>query len=271
VPFSVLMIDDIPDLHVTGAGSGGQFFARWIYVRANDDGTLDFADNHDADGWGYRRVDNITDAILALYREAVGDGVTKDDIFYYVYGTLHDEDYRTRYAADLKKVLPHIPIPDSADRFTAVTDIGRKLADLHLNYEAAQPYPLHLELRTGADPKDRATWRVEKMRWRSKTDRDAIVYNGKLTITGIPSKAHDYMLGARSALDWIIDRYQVKTDPASGIVNDPNDWCDGHDDPTYIVDLIKKITTVSVETMKLVDQLSAMPGDRSIRFDMTLP
>src|SRR6476620_1415913 len=124
-----------------------------------------------------------------------------------------------------------------------------------MNYEAARPYPVDVQLKSGTDCDNRETWRVEKMRWRSKTDRDAIIYNGKVTITGIPAKALDYMLGSRTALEWIIDRYQVKTDKSSGIVNDPNAWCDEHDDPTYIVDLIKKVTTVSVETMKLVDQL----------------
>ena len=222
---------------------------------ADEDGGFDFG-GEEVDQWGYRRVDNITDEILALYRDAVGDELVKDDIFYYVYGILHDPDYRARYAADLKKMLPHIPTPDSADRFVTVAEVGRQLAELHLNYEAAQPYPLDVRLKPGADPSNRETWRVEKMRWRSKTDRDAIVYNGKVTIAGIPAEAHDYLLGSRTALEWILERYQVKTDPASGIVNDPNDWCDEHDDPTYIVDLIKKITTVSVETVALVEQLS---------------
>ena len=93
------------------------------------------------------------------------------------------------------------------------------------------------------------------MRWRSKTDKSAILYNGRVTIAEIPDQAHDYLLGSRTALEWLIDRYRVKTDKASGIVNDPNIWCDEHDDPTYIVDLIKKVTTVSVETVALVGQL----------------
>jgi predicted helicase len=109
------------------------------------------------EGWGYRRVDNITaeilDLYLDLYRKAVGETVTKDDIFYYVYGVLHDPDYRTNYAADLKRMLPHITTPQSADRFTAVRDIGRKPADLHLNYETAKPYSLDVVIRPGADPK----------------------------------------------------------------------------------------------------------------------
>ena len=218
---------------------------------------MDFlsCDRAEVDECGYRRVDNITDGILTWYREAVGDQVTKDDIFYYVYGLLHDPAYREKYAADLKKMLPHIPTPESRERFDQFTDTGRNLAELHVNYEAVEPYPLDVQLKSGVKPEDRETWRVEKMKWKSKTDHSAIIYNGKVTVAGIPENAERYMLGSRSALEWLIDRYQVKVDKASCIVNDPNDWCDEHDDPTYIVNLIKQVTTVSVETMKIVDQL----------------
>ncbi|WP_373280754.1 type ISP restriction/modification enzyme [Mycobacterium celatum] len=259
VPFSVLMLNDLPNLHVTGAGSGGQFFPRWTYVKAESpDGGLDFtaADTPDVDEYGYRRVDNITDGILKLYRKAIGEQVTKDDIFYYVYGLLHDPGYRETYAADLKKMLPHIPTPESRERFDQVADAGRRLAGLHVGYEAVDPYPLEVQLKPGTDPNDRETWRVQKMRWLTKADHSAIIYNPKVTIAGIPGEAERYMLGSRSALGWIIDRYQVATDKSSGIVNDPNDWCDEHDDPTYIVDLIKKVTTVSIGTMKIVDSLA---------------
>ncbi|WP_321969682.1 type ISP restriction/modification enzyme, partial [Mycobacterium tuberculosis] len=105
---------------------------------------------------------------------------------------------------------------------------------------------------------DRETWRVEKMKWKSKQDHSTIIYNSRVTIAGIPDEAERYLLGSRSALGWIIDRYRVTTDKASGIVNDPNDWCDEHANPTYIVDLIKKVTTVSVETMKIVDSIVAL-------------
>ncbi len=254
-PFSSFMTAAMPDLAFWGS-SNGQFFPRWTYQKIEDEGTLDFSNADDVDQWGYRRVDNITDGMLALYRKAIDGQVTKDDIFYYVYSVLHDPDYRTRYAADLKKMLPHIPTPETAERFNHVADIGRQLADLHVNYEAAEPYPLDVQLKPGADPENRETWRVDKMRWKSKTDKSAIIYNGSVTIAGIPDEAHNYLLGSRTALEWIIDRYQVKTDKASGIVNDPNDWCDEHDDPTYIVDLIKKVTTVSVRTVELVAQLN---------------
>jgi predicted helicase len=266
-PFSVLMTTAIPDLSFWGSGSG-QFFTRWTYAKAESaEGELDFAsaDPVTADEHGYRRIDNITDEILALYRAAIGDQVMKDDIFYYVYGLLHAPDYRETYAADLKKMLPHIPTPESRQRFEKLAAAGRDLAELHVSYESVRPYELAVELKKGAALDDRETWRVSKMKWGKKKDpetgknvedRTTIIYNSKVTIAGIPEDAERYVLGSRSALAWIIERYQVKIDKDSGIVNDPNDWCDEHDDPTYIVDLIKRVTTVAVETMRIVDSLS---------------
>jgi predicted helicase len=148
-----------------------------------------------------------------------------------------------------------IPTPSSRERFEQLVAVGRALSDLHVNYESAALYPLDVRLPPGADATDRETWRVTKMKWRTKGDFSTIIYNPKVTITGIPEIAERYQLGSRSALGWIIDRYQRKVDKASGIVNDPNDWCDEHDDPTYIVNLIRRVTTVAVETMKIVDQL----------------
>ncbi len=267
--FTPFITDLLPNLHVLDTG---QFFPRWTYVKIDaSDGELDFAsaDSSTIDEYGYRRVDNITDGILALYRAAIGDQVSKDDIFFYVYGVLHDPTYRQTYAADLKKMLPHIPTPESRVRFEQLADAGRRLSALHIGYETVKPYPLDIQLKKGASAEDRETWRVSKMKWGKKKDpesgkniddRSVIVYNPRVTITGIPEEAERYMLGSRSALAWIIDRYQVKTDKASRIVNDPNDWCDEHDDPTYIVDLIKRVTTVSVETLKIIDSLSGSGG-----------
>ncbi|ULL12297.1 helicase [Mycobacterium liflandii] len=263
LPFMCLMTDRIIDL---GAGAAN-FYPRWTYEKAEpDDSTLDLAaGSAEVDEYGYSRVDNITDGILRLYREAVGDQVTKDDIFFYVYGLLHDPAYRSTYAADLKKMLPHIPTPETLERFEQLAIAGRALSGLHVGYEDVEPYPVDVQLKPGADLADRETWRVTKLKWAKKKDPDTsknvddhtkLIYNPKVTITGIPEDAERYMLGSRSALAWIIDRYQVKTDKASGIVNDPNDWCDEHDDPRYIVDLIAKVTTVAVETMKIVDGLA---------------
>lgn len=255
-PFSCLMAQDIPDLSFWGSGSG-QFFPRFTYVMPDsDDGTLDFATGEDAlDRWGYRRVDNVTDAALRHYRAALGDDITKDDIFFFVYGLLHSSNYRNQYAADLRKMLPHIPTPESRSDFDVYATAGRRLAELHVDYEDVDPYPLDVQVKPNVDPSDRETWRVQKLKWRSRTDHSAIVYNPNVTIAGIPEAAERYMLGSRSALQWIIERYQVKTDPASKLINDPNHWCDEHDNPTYIVDLIQKVTTVAVETMTIVDGL----------------
>ena len=179
------------------------------------------------------------------------------DIFFYVYGVLHSQQYRTTFAADLKRMLPRIPLASSTEDFAHFVEAGQDLADLHVDYENAEPYPLAEQGPLGGDPW--TVYRVEKMKWADKATKKAIIYNKHVTLGDIPADAHRYMLGSRSALEWLIDRYQVKTDKASGIVNDPNDWGREHDDPRYIVDLIKRVTRVSVETMKIVDALPELP------------
>ena len=264
--FSLLATSALPDVQMLGAGQNGQFFPRYTFERVEvNDAELYIntaADVAAADKYGYRRVDNITDEILSVYQAALGDSVTKDEIFWSVYGQLHVPSYRETYAADLKKMLPHIPTPATVGRFAQLSEAGKELGALHMGYEDADPYPLQVSLKPGVDGSDRETWRVQKMKWRGRDDHSAIVYNPKVTIAGIPPEAEKYMLGSRAALAWIIDRYQVKTDKSSGIVNDPNLWCDEHDDATYIVELIKKVTTVAVETMRIVSSLEPS-GDAS--------
>ncbi len=292
VPFSTVMTDAVPNLHVTGAGSGGQFFPRWTWEPVGgrhvaNSGMLDLSGGDDAEGsgaafgqegevlGGYRRVDNITDATLRSYQAAYGPEVTKDDVFYYVYALLHSPEYRTRYGADLKKSLPHIPRVASQEDFVAFTTAGRGLADLHLDYESVEPTPLRLvvdgqevpwDLRETISP---SLLHVEKMRYdrlqgnKKQADKTSIVYNEHVTTSGIPVQAQDYLLGSRSGLDWLLDRYLVKTDKASGIVNDPNDWMaegagggpTASAQPRYLLDLIARITTVSVRTQEIVASL----------------
>lgn len=266
-PFSLLATDAIPDLALWGSSSG-QFFPRYTYepldapAETEDPTELDLGLSGGESGVvvdGYRRLDNVTDETLARYTEAFGEGVSKDEIFASVYAQLHDPTYRQKYAADLKRQLPRIPLPGSAEDFRAYARAGRELMDLHIGYETVEPYPLTESHSTG-DESDPAFYRVTKMRWggtgRAK-DRSVIVYNGNITLNGIPEAAHEYMLGSRSGLEWLLDRYRVKTDKASGIVNDPNDWALEHDDPRYIVDLVKRVTTVSVRTMEIV---KGLPG-----------
>lgn len=256
--FTSLYTAGVPDLHVSGSNSNGQFFPRWTYEKVSADDGLFATSSGEVDEYGYRRLDNITDEILAVYREKFGPQVSKDDIFHYVYGVLHSQQYREVFAADLKRMLPRIPLAASSADFQAFVDAGRALADLHVNYETVDPYPLH-ESTHPLDVDEWELYRVTKMRWEDKTTRKAIIYNGYLTLSDIPAAVHEYRLGSRSGLEWLIDRYQVKTDKASGIVNDPNDWCREHDDPRYIVDLVKRVTRVSVETMDIVRSLPELP------------
>lgn len=237
-PFSVLMIDSPPNLGFFM--DPGQVFPR---LRTNSETDGDLLDQLASDDH------NVSDSTLAAYRETFGHQVTKDGIFFYVYGILHSPAYREQFAADLKKMLPRIP---KVKEFNAFADAGRKLAELHLNYEAVEPYPV----REAISPS--ANLRVEKMRYLKQgreTDKTTIVYNAGIMVTGIPPEAHEYMLGSRSALDWIIERYQVKVDKASGITNDPNDWAEEKGNPRYILDLLARITTVSVETVRIVKSL----------------
>lgn len=209
---------------------------------------------------GYRRVDNVTDATLASYREHYGDaGLTKEDIFFYVYALLHHPAYRERYEDDLKKMLPHIP---RAAGFHTYASVGRELADLHVNYERVEPYPSVQEeasLHAPADPWERYRIGERKMRFPKLGRRDKdfarLEYNDYVTLTGIPAEAQGYSISGRSPLEWIIDRYHVKTDKASGIVNDPNDFLSEQGRPDAVVDLIKRLVTVSMRTQELLATL----------------
>jgi predicted helicase len=247
------MTDALPDLGAAGL-SAVNFYPRWTY-RPTDNGQLSLDAAGDTHA-GYRRVDTINAGVLTDYRTALGDDISTDDIFFYVYGLLHSPHYRRRYANDVKKLLPRIPTATDREQFDAFTHAGRALSDLHLGYEAADPYPLTETVTGTLDQDDRDTLRVTKMRFKTKTDHSALIYNSHITLSGIPDDAHRYQLGSRSALEWIIERYQIKTDAkGSGIVNDPNTWCDEHNDPRYIIDLIKRIVTVSITTMSIVDAL----------------
>ena len=201
--------------------------------------------------------DNVTDDTLNAFRRLYGDSATKDRIFAYVYGILHSSEYRERYAADLARLLPRVPEVSTPAAFLQFSDAGQQLMDLHIGYEEAAPYPLEVRLAAGA-PQEPELYTVNKMRWGGTTkspDRSMIVYNDWITISGIPDEAHDYIVGPRSALEWLLDRYRVTSDKPSGIVNDPNDWGLELGNPRYIIDLVKRVTTVSVETMALVRAL----------------
>lgn len=267
--FSVLATNLLPDLSLFTYAA--QFYPRWTYEpgprHAGDPGTLfDLSEAELVDG--FHRVDNVTDSALALYRMAFGDTVTKDDVFSYVYGVLHSPQYREQFAADLTKMLPRVPLAASADDFNAFAGAGASLMKLHIGYEGVEPYPLEELVTPAADLDEYELYSVgAKMKFQGSgksVDKSTLIYNPQVTLRGIPDEAHRYQLGSRSALEWIIDRYWVRTDKASGIVNDPNTWSREHENPRYIVDLVRRVVTVSVETMKIVDSLpsiEARPGD----------
>lgn len=267
--FSVLITDLIPCLDMV---EKSQCFPLYWYqeedIKGNkhyDDGTveqaLDFERIDAQDQLKYVRRDGVTDWILSTARKQYGSRVTKEDIFYYVYGILHAPDYRTTFAADLKKSLPRLPLVESPDDFWAFSRAGRSLAELHLGYERVEPYA---GCRTIYSPLtnrgDEISYLIDdKMRFGkldSKTaDKRIIHYNAGITIENIPLEAYDYVVNGKSAIEWVMERYAVKTDPASRIENNPNDWCREHDDPKYIYNLLLRIITVSLETMKIVRSL----------------
>lgn len=252
--FSALMLDMIPALTPNG---GNQVFPLYTYEPAvEEDGgfNLNLGGGEVVDG--YTRKENITDATLAAYRGTYGDeGIAKEDIFYYIYALLHHPEYREKYAADLMKMLPRIPLVKG---FWDYSRVGCALSKLHLGYESVEPYPLD-EVVSSPAPEDLEEcfefYRVQKLEFGPKKDKTRIKYNGHLTLKGIPEEAYEYQVNGRSALEWVIDRYQVKTDKESLITNDPNDYCRAVNDPRYIVDLIKRLVTVSLETQKLVGTL----------------
>ncbi|OLE37326.1 MAG: hypothetical protein AUI36_26575 [Cyanobacteria bacterium 13_1_40CM_2_61_4] len=183
---------------------------------------------------------------MAQFQGAYGEQVSKGDIFAYVYAMLHHPGYRKRYAENLKRELPRIPLLKDKAAFETCVRIGKLLMELHLNYEQAAEYPLKW-----MENKDvPVSWRVEKMKL--TPGKDVLVVNGWLTLAGIPQECFQYRLGNRSALEWVIDQYRVSTDARSGITSDPNRL----DDEQYIVRLVEQVIRVSVETVKLVEELA---------------
>lgn len=243
-PFSLLISQSVPNLDCI---EKSQCFPLYYYEenKSQQKGLFDQGNDQD-----YIRRDAISDFILERARRQYGKNVTKEDIFYYVYGFLHSPEYRETFASDLKKMLPKLPLLETVKDFWAFSNAGRKLAELHLNYEALPPYS-DVEI-IGDDGK---SYRVEKMRFPKKDQKDTIIYNNRITVKNIPAKAYEYTVNGKSAIEWIMERYQITTHKDSGITNDPNDWADEVGNPRYILDLLLSIINVSVQTVDIVNNL----------------
>lgn len=241
-PFACLITDITPDIQLM---PNGQCFPLYWYTEGEDD----FFNKQVV------RHDGVSDWVQGQARKRYGTVVTKEEIFYYVYGFLHQPAYRQTFAADLKKSLPRIPLVERVEDFKATSDIGRRLAALHLNYEALEPYPLE-------EKGDFSDTRVTQMKFagkKGKEDRSTLIVNNTLTLRGIPEEAYRYQVNGRSPIEWAIDRYRVRQDKASGIVNDPNLWAP--DNPRYIPDLIKRLVTLSIDSLNLIAALPSFSAE----------
>lgn len=247
-----LMVNSPPELQSDG---GTQCFPLYLYDEAAQASKDDLFAEPVEDG--LRRRDAITNGGLAHFHTAYpSESIRKEDLFYYVYGLLHSPDYRERFADNLSKELPRIPAVKYAADFWAFSKAGRALADLHLNYETVVPYPLTIEAKGTLTDAD---YRVEKMKFAKKGDKTTVIYNHRITLKGIPEAAWDYVVNGKAALDWVMERQAVRTEKASGIVNDANDWAnETMGNPKYPLELFQRVVTVSLETQKIVNSLPAL-------------
>jgi predicted helicase len=274
-PFSSLISNNIMDLNCLEAGAQG--FPIYYYEENKDvqQGLFETDDTSTGSASGkYVRRDGVSDYILEkATKQYNATNITKEDIFYFVYGFLHSPEYREMFANDLKKMLPRLPLVEDVKDFWAFSKAGRELAELHLNYETVPPYegvtvsPFEGGLRSDDSDEyqtpsegmtkdvDNKIFRVEKMRFPKKDQKDTIHYNSSITISNIPLEAYAYVVNGKSAIEWIMERYQITTHKESQITNDPNDWADEVGNPRYILDLLLSIINVSVQTREIVSKL----------------
>lgn len=263
--FSALMSNRLVDLHTIDSG---QCFPLYLYEETKpEEGMFAGAD----DETEFIRRDGITDAGLTHFQAAYpSETITKEDLFYYIYGLLHAPDYRERFKNNLAKALPRIPAVKSFKDFQAFRDAGRELGQLHVNFETAEPYMVTFKegdhrLIPEAEANPQKFYRVKKMKFggRSKDkDRTTVIYNDHITMENIPLEAYDYVVNGKSALEWVMERQVVKTDKASGIVNDANDYANETvGDPRYPLQLFQRVITVSLETTKIINALPPLEID----------
>ncbi|OUJ17397.1 damage-inducible protein [Acetobacter orientalis] len=254
--FSALMSNNIIDLNLAPAMGGYQAFPLYTY-NGNKDKEADLFVS--TVSRKCTREDGITDEGLKHFQDAYpGQIISKEDLFYYVYGLLHSPEYRERYADTLRKELPRIPRVKTYEAFKAFSDAGRKLGEMHVHFDT-QPIYQDVEIDTGNKNLTLDDYRVTQMKYGKGKDKTILHYNERITVSGIPLEAYDYVVNGKPALDWVVERQCVKTDKASGIVNDANDWAiETMHNPRYPLELFLRVITISLETMKIVNNLPAL-------------
>jgi len=239
--FSAIITDLIPDLELIGKS---QCFPLHYFEVGNHSAPTFFQ------GSGQNQKNGVSNFILKRAHAQYGKTIGKEDIFYYVYGFLHSPEYRKVFSNDLKKMLPRLTLVDDVRDFWKFSKAGRRLAELHIEYETVLPFK-GVKV-TGVSGK---FFEVTKMRFPKKNEKQTIIYNSKISITNIPEKAYQYVVNGKSAIEWIMERYQVTTHKASGIKNDPNDWAKEVGNPRFILDLLLSIINVSVQTVDIIEGL----------------
>ena len=246
--FSALIADKMPDLHFNAAC---QCFPLYRYQKPVSGTTSTFQGFDEAP----ERIDNISDTALHTFRNHYRDDtITKDDIFDYIYGILHAPSYRDQFANDLSKMIPRIPF---APDFRAFTEAGQRLADLHLNYDTCEQHPdLKVEPITPSllweEKPEHFRLGTRAMRFADKETKTTLTINEHVCLSGIPEEAHRYVVNGRTPLEWFIDRYKIKKDPNSGILNDPNGW---FENPRDLITAIERIVHISVESTRIIESL----------------
>jgi predicted helicase len=265
---------------------GSQFFPLYLYLdpEPEQSGTLFHLQDFQSDS----RLDGVTDWALHRFSEAYPKkaGMTKEQIFYYIYALLHSTEYRDRYKDNLGKELPRIPAVKKFEHFQAFSQAGRDLAHWHLDYETVDCHPATIQLADGSSgvvdkrgaKHDKLLKKltdeqfyVRKMKFpktkdpetlKSVNDRSTVIYNDFVTVKNIPLDAYEYVVNGKSAIEWVIERQSVTTDKDSGIVNDANLWAtETMNNAAYPLELLLRVITVSLETMKIVNNLPKLEID----------
>ena len=252
--FSALMLDSIPDTNLNNATA--QYFPLYIYDEPKQQSaTGDMFDS--GENSNYLRKLNISESRTKQFQKNYGDDkISGEDIFYYVYGIFHSQEYKKRFSSDLKKISPRIPF---AKDFWVFCKAGKELANLHLYYENAEPF---VGLEDGEfNLGDDKLYEVKKMffpKVSGQEDKSTIVYNERIKIGGIPLEVYDYEVNGKSAVEWVMERYQFVTDKDSKLTNNPNDWSVEKKNPKYILDLVKKVIKISLDSVSIINSLPSL-------------